>query len=68
MGLIDSISNLKAAETMSKVQYAVAAKVLQATRDAGEATVQLIEAAAETMDQAVTQVVQDLGSNFDTFA
>jgi len=65
MSSISSISNLQAAETASKIQFAVAAKAMQTTRARGEAMVQLIDAAAETMNQAVEQTAADLGANLD---
>ncbi len=68
MSLINSISNLQAAQTASQVQYAVAAKALQTTRAQGEAAVQLIQSAAEGMNQALENVAKDLGSQIDVRA
>lgn len=65
MSLISSISNLQAAETASKIQFAVAAKAMQTTRAQGEALVQLITDAAESMNQAIEQVAGEIGSQLD---
>jgi hypothetical protein len=68
MSLIESISNFKAAETAAQVQYAVAAKALQTSKAQGQAMVQLIEAAAESMKQAIGQMAGEIGAQIDVRA
>lgn len=67
MNLINSIASFKAAETMAKVQYAVAAKVMQASRDQGQMAAELVSQAAENMQQIVSQMAADLGTHFDAY-
>jgi len=67
MSLIDSIVSFKAAESLAQVQMAVAAKVLQTTRDQGQMVVELLNAALEGMEQAIVDLASDLGTNLDTY-
>lgn len=67
MSLIDSVVSFKAAESMAQVQMAVAAKVLQATRDQGQMVAELLSAALEGMEQAIEDLAGDLGSNIDAY-
>lgn len=53
IALAISFSELRAAETALKAQYAVAAKVLKASRSQGEAAVDLIAAAGESFADAL---------------
>ena len=67
-GLTSAITNLHTAETVSRIQMAVAARMLQTANAQGEAVVSLIESAAETMEQAAAQVASAapyVGSNLD---
>ena len=65
---IDSIAGLKAAETMAQIQMAVAAKILNISRTQGQATVDLITAAAENMEQALPPADQDTNTGLDVYA
>jgi len=67
MSLIDSVASFKAAESLAQVQMAVAAKVLQATRDQGQMVAELLNAALEGMEQAIEDLASDLGTNLDTY-
>jgi len=67
MSLIESVAGIQAAETMSKVQMAVAAKVLQTSRDQGQMVVELINSAMEGMEEAIEKVASEVGSNLDAF-
>ena len=67
MSLIDSIASFKAAESLAKVQMAVAAKVLETTRDQGRMVAELLDAALEGMEQAIEDLANDLGSNLDAY-
>ena len=49
-----SLTDLKSAELASKVQYALAAKMLQVANDQGAEVVKLIQSAAQGFDQALT--------------
>ncbi len=55
ISLATSLTDLKSAELAMRVQYAVAAKILQASSDQGDAMVELIQSAAQGFEQAATQ-------------
>lgn len=48
---------MKQAENASRVQYAVAAKMLQSQRDSGAAAIKLIEAATNGISKSGDQLV-----------
>ncbi len=58
-------SSLKAAETASQVQFAVAAKSLNHQRAQGDAVVQLIQGAQENLDQSIANVSNAIGGLLD---
>ncbi len=71
MDLTSALINVKAAETASQVQMAVAARMLKTANQQGEAVLQLVEAAAETMQAAaadVAEVTVDLANGLDVYA
>ena len=71
MDLVSAAVNLSTALALSKVQYAVAAKVLDTADQQGQAAVELIEAAAEMMDQATADMLEaaeQLGASLDVMA
>jgi len=71
MDLVSAAVNLNAAVALSKVQYAAAAKILDVADQQGQAAVELIEAAAEMMDQATAdmlEVAEQLGASIDVMA
>jgi hypothetical protein len=71
MDLTAAAVNFKQAQTMSQVQMAVAAKVMQNDRMQGAAAVKLIEAATSNVQQAGDALVAQatgLGSQIDTYA
>jgi len=71
MDLTSAIVNVKAAETASQVQLAVAARMLKTANEQGEAVLQLVEAAAQGMEAAAADVAQattELTSGVDVYA
>ncbi len=50
-----SLTNLKSAELTTRIQYAVAAKVLKLADQQGNSVVQLLRAATEGFDQALAR-------------
>ena len=71
MNLTAAISNLRLAETASQVSMAVVRTALDSQKAQGEAVIELVEAVAETMEQAATQTASlsaDLGANLDRLA
>jgi hypothetical protein len=71
MDLVNSIVNFDQANNMAKVQYAVAAKIMQTDRNEGNAAMQLVTAATNNFNQAGDAVVAaatGLGGNVDTYA
>ena len=68
MSLIESIVNFKTAESLAKVQMAVAAKVLNVAKDQGQMAVELVDAAVETMQETSDNLANDLGGHFDGYA
>ncbi len=71
MDITNAIVGLQSAKTMSRVQYAVARKMLDVQQFQGQAAVQLIEAAGKTMNRAGDALVAaatGLGSQVDTYA
>ncbi len=55
VSLATSLTDLKAAQLASQVQYAVAAKVLGMANDQGAAMLKLVQAAAQGFEQAAAQ-------------
>jgi len=71
MDLTSSIVNFDQATTMSKVQYAVAGKILDNQKLQGNAAIELINAASKGASQAGDQLVAaatGLGGQVDTYA
>lgn len=71
MDLVNAAVNLKSADTMSRVQYAVARKLLDTQKLQGAAAVQLIEAAGEISSKAGDALVAaatGLGGQLDILA
>ncbi len=71
MDLVNGVVALKQAETMSRVQYAVARKIMDTQKQQGAAVVQLINAASTGVQQAGDALVAQatgLGSQIDTYA
>jgi hypothetical protein len=68
--LASALTGLKAAETTSRVQYAVAAKMLKIANTQGEAVTQLLEAAAEGFDEALADAIRAVAPSraLDTYA
>ena len=70
MDLVGAASNLQRAETVSKVQVAVAKKVLDAQRAEGAGALKLLEAAMIGIEKAGDKIVAaatGLGSHIDTY-
>jgi hypothetical protein len=70
MDLTSGIVGLKQSQLASRVQFAVARKILDQQEQQGAAAVQLIEAAAQTGAAAGDQLVAaatGLGANVDTY-
>jgi hypothetical protein len=71
MDLTSAITGLQSANTMAKVQMAVARKVLDVEQYQGDAAVKLIEAASNGASQAgdaLTAASIGLGGQIDTYA
>jgi hypothetical protein len=70
MDLVNAAVNLKQAETMTRVQYAVARKLMETQKSQGAAIVQLIDAAGQNSAQAGDALVAaatGLGGSIDTY-
>jgi hypothetical protein len=68
--LINAAVNFKQAEMMSRVQYAVARKLLDSQSQQGAAAVKLIEAAGQIASNAGDEIVAaatGLGGCLDTY-
>jgi hypothetical protein len=71
MDLVNGVIAMKQAETMSRVQYAVARKIMDTQKQQGAAVVQLINAANVGTQQAGDALVAQatgLGSQLDMYA
>jgi hypothetical protein len=71
MDLVNSIVSFDQANNMAKVQYAVAAKIMDTDRSEGNAALQLVTAATDNFNQAGDAVVAaatGVGGNVDTYA
>ncbi len=69
--LTSAILDFKSAAVTSQIQYAVAAKMLKMANVQDQAVLQLIEAAAQSMEAAATQVADaacDLTRGIDVYA
>lgn len=70
MDLVNAVVGFKQAEMASRVQYAVARKLLDSQKQQGAAVVQLIQAAGQISTQAGDELVAaatGLGGNLDTY-
>ena len=70
MDPVGAFTNLQRAETVSKVQVAVAKKVLDAQRQEGAGALKLLEAAMIGIEKAGDRIVAaatGLGSQIDTY-
>lgn len=68
MDLVSAVVGMKQAETASKVQYAVAKKLLDTQRMQGDAAIKLLQAAANTGSTAgdqLTAAATGLGGQLD---
>jgi hypothetical protein len=66
--LTSSIVHLLQARNLSQVQYAVAAKILDTTRDNGQAAIALIEAAGQQAQSAAAEVAAATTQVLDVYA
>ena len=69
--LTSAIMDVKMAEITSRFQYAVAARMLRTANAQSQAMLQLVEAAAEAMDEAAARVAEataDLTGGVDVYA
>jgi hypothetical protein len=69
--LTSAIVHFKSAEVASRVQYAVAARMLKVANDQNQAVLQLLESAAQGMEAASAQVAEaasDLSTGVDVYA
>lgn len=66
--LSSALIGLQSARTNASVQYAVAAKMLDTSRDQGAAVVELLKAAEAGMEEAVADMANAIGAQLDTFA
>ena len=70
MDLVSAFTSIKQAETLGKIQVAVAAKVLDQQKLQGSAAVQLIQAAGRGINQAGDELfaaATGLGGSVDTY-
>jgi len=68
--LVNSVVQLKQAQIASKVQYAVAGKILDAQKQNGQAAIQLLNAATTGVAKAgdqLTAAATGLGGVIDTY-
>lgn len=71
MDLVNAAVNLKSAEMNTRVQYAVARKLLETQKLQGNAAIKLIEAAGQIATNAGDELVAaatGLGGQLDTYA
>lgn len=71
MDLVASVVNFKQAEMASRVQYAVAAKIMDTQKDAGASALKLLAAATQNATAAgdqLTAAATGLGGSLDTYA
>ncbi len=71
MDMVASAINFKQAEIASRVQYAVAAKILNQQEQVGASVIKLIDAAGKGFAQAGDSLVAaatGLGGSLDTYA
>ncbi|MHC4088770.1 MAG: hypothetical protein ACYSVY_00555 [Planctomycetota bacterium] len=71
LSLASALTNLRAAESLGRIQLAVAARMLKTSDEHGQAVAQLVESAAEAIEQSAGQVVAltaDLGGSLDLTA
>ncbi|HVT88163.1 MAG TPA: putative motility protein [Tepidisphaeraceae bacterium] len=71
MDLVNAAVNFNQAATMSKVQFAIARKMLDTQQMQGDAMVKLIQAASEGASSAGDELVAaatGLGGQLDTYA
>lgn len=71
MDLVNSISGLQTASTMSEIQVAVAKKIMDSQRADGAAVLKLLQAASGGVEKAGDQLVASatgLGGEVDTYA
>lgn len=68
MSLIDSIVGFKAAQSTAQIQMAVAAKILKITQGQGQAMVDMVTAANENMEKAMSEMLEGMGSGYDGYA
>ncbi len=66
MGLVQSFSAMKQSEYASKVQFAVAKKMLDSQELAGQAALKLLESAA-TAGDAYVAAATGLGKSLDVY-
>lgn len=60
--LTSALVGLKAAETASTIQYAVAGKLLRTQRQQGDAILKLLQAASQQVESAAADVLDATGS------
>jgi len=68
MSLIDSIVGFKAAQSTAQIQMAVAAKILKISQSQGQAMVDMVTAANENMEKAMSEMLEGMGSGYDGYA
>src|SRR5205085_2402603 len=68
MSLIDDIASFSTTASLSRVQIAVAAKVLRISNEQGNTALQLIDAAMHNSQQAMQAVTADVGTCLDCTA
>jgi hypothetical protein len=71
MDLVNGIVGFKQAQLASRVQFAVARKILDQQAQQGDAAVQLLQAAAKTgagAGDALVAAATGLGGSLDTYA
>ena len=71
MDLVASVVNFKQAQMASRVQYAVAAKIMDTQKDAGASALKLLAAATQGATSAGDQLAAaatGLGGSLDTYA
>ena len=68
VGLVTSVMDMKQSQMASQVQIAVAQKMMSMTKQQGAAITQMIQAAADVMEQSSSQSQQSVGRLVDVVA
>ena len=63
MDLVSSIASFSTTQALVEAQFQAAAKILKISQHQGDAAVQLVQSAAENLDQVITDFAEQLGDS-----